>query len=127
MNALFLVALGGALGSSLRYLISKILISFSYGKIFPLATFIINFSGSFLAGILYFFLVNSSNSAISENLRLFLMVGFFGGFTTFSTFSLDVFRLINAGQHLIALQYILFSLFAAIAGVFLGFYLARYF
>ena len=128
MNIL-LIAIGGALGSALRYLFGEFIIKFI--KInnlvlskFPWSTISVNVLGSILAGILYYFIIKNTFH-INNELKNFLLIGALGGFTTFSTFSLDFFRLVNAGQNLMAVIYVLTSVILAISGLFLGFYLSK--
>jgi CrcB protein len=119
---LLLIAIGGASGSVLRYLFSLFL---EAGK-FPLATFTVNVVGSLFAGIAYFFVIKHFD-AIDPRFKNFLFVGFFGGFTTFSAFSLDFFRLFIAGNYLQAFVYALSTLIISLLAVFLGFYFCRVF
>ena len=126
-NLLF-VALGGAIGASFRFLFVEMVLTFqrSHNLVlsFPLAITLTNIIGSFLMGILHFYFVNHMES-LSSNVRLFLSVGLLGGFTTFSAFSLDVLRLINAGHLTSALICVFSSVVFSILAIFAGFYLAR--
>lgn len=124
MYNIFLVALGGACGSCFRYIMSEIITLSLKGQIFPVAIISVNIIGSFLAGILHFLAVNHMD-IISPQSRLILMTGFLGGFTTLSAFSVDVFRLIHAGQLNTAASYIILSVALSIAAIFFGFYLAK--
>lgn len=123
INNIILVAFGGALGSVLRFLISELLTNFSKGLIFPLSTFVINVFGSFLLGIFHFIFINYLIN-FSLELRLFIAVGVLGGFTTFSTLSLDILRLIHSGHYILGLSYALLSLILSIAAIFLGYYIS---
>ncbi|MBL6664759.1 MAG: CrcB family protein [Rickettsiales bacterium] len=138
MLHVILVALGGAFGSVCRYL------SYSYVNLltkdsgnaslarvvnlfpgaFPFATFFVNVFGSIVAGFIYYFVIRNFEN-FDASVKHFLFFGFLGGFTTFSTFSLDFFRIINAGQWSLAIAYVLLTVVLAILGVFLGFYLAK--
>ena len=104
---LFQVALGGAIGSVLRYLMVSAVAA-------PLGTAIVNIIGSFIMGVLFILL--SGRAPLS----LLLMTGVLGGFTTFSAFSLDAFRLWQTGQTIQACLYgaasVLFSLIAVALG-----------
>jgi CrcB protein len=128
MNTL-LIAIGGALGAVARHFsfeaISQIS-KFNNSALakFPWATFCVNAFGSMLAGILYFFLIKNFNS-FDPRLKNFLLIGFLGGFTTFSTFSLDFFRLATAGQYSQALLYALASVTISILALFFGFYSSK--
>ncbi len=92
------------------------------GANFPVATMAINIVGSFLMGIIY--TVDLSQYVMSEDLKLSLMVGFLGGFTTFSTFSLDTVTLFSDEKHWDAFIYIAGnvggSLIATAIGIYLG-------
>lgn len=117
MNYLF-VLIGGGIGSVVRYWLS-INISTSITS-----TFISNFASSFILGCLAAYLQQKSNA--NENLRLLLAVGFCGGFSTFSTFSLDVFKLLQTGDVKLAVINVLGSVFSCVLAVVIGFYLVRY-
>lgn len=120
---ILLVAFGGAFGASSRYLALEFVVSFSRAISFPLATFLVNVVGCFAAGILNFILIEQMGN-LSPNVRLILMTGFLGGFTTFSAFSLDVMRLITAGHFASAASYIILSVIFSILAVFFGFYIS---
>lgn len=108
------VGIGGAGGSILRFLVSE-LFSKNYTSTFPLATFSINLIGCFLIGIFAGFLPIENT-----NLKLLLITGFCGGFTTFSTFSKETLQLITNGQMSIAILYILLSCILGILAVWAG-------
>ncbi len=124
---LFLIAVGGALGSLLRYLSFEALLPLIRGSNyaqFPFHSLMVNIIGSLLAGVLYYFMI-SDIVAIDMRIRNFLLVGFLGGFTTFSAFSLDFFRLFSASQYSLAFIYVFMSFFMAILALFFGFYLMK--
>ena len=81
MSQILAVATGGAVGSVLRYLISRI----SFLSAFPWSTLLVNLAGSFILGL--FLAVTGTRVAISQESRAFVSIGLLGGFTTFSTFS----------------------------------------
>ena len=118
------VAVGGACGAAARYLINASPLQ-NYLKPFPLPTFFINITGSFLIGFLLILLTDKFE--INENLRFAIMVGFLGAFTTFSTFELEIFVLIKENQFALALGYLSLSVFAGFIGVALGISLAKQF
>lgn len=118
MKSILLVALGGAIGSAIRYSLNKLMLWNS----FPLATWIINISGSFLIGILFAYTLKNPES---KWINLFLMTGLCGGFTTFSTFSLESLRLLQNHQYQLAIFYMLSSVIVALAATFLGFVIAK--
>lgn len=114
---ILIVGLGGMLGSILRYLAYIIFGNHS----FPLVTLFINIAGSFIIGIITGLTLKNVNFG---EWRLFLITGVSGGFTTFSTFSMESFQLLQQNRNIAALVYILSSFFfgisAAIAGYLIG-------
>jgi CrcB protein len=118
------VAAGGALGSALRYALSNF-VSFYFKSAFPFGTVSINIIGSFLIGVCYYFVKN--DDFFNENLKLFLIVGLFGGFTTFSTFSLDILKLLEQNQLLVATVYVFFSILLSLVAVFGGYFVGGFF
>lgn len=109
------VGLGGFIGAVLRYLIS--LIPIKNPESFPINTFIINIIGAFAIGCLAF--ATSKNENIDPKLLLFLKVGICGGFTTFSTFSLETAELIKSGSVVIAIIYVIASIVIGVLAVML--------
>lgn len=122
MLRLFLVAAGGAIGTLFRYLLSGLDYKFSNG-VFPFSTFLINLTGSFVIGFLWGLF---EGLTVSPNVRMFIFIGVLGGFTTFSTFSLENFNLLRDGEIKIALWNIFITNIAGIVLVFIGFILSRY-
>ena len=114
------VALGGAIGSALRYLAGLGILRFHAGG-FPINTLCVNVVGSFLIGII-FVLVTHKNLPIGQ---LFFVTGILGGFTTFSAFSLETLTLIERGEMMHAAVYVLLSVFLSLLAVALGLFIAR--
>jgi CrcB protein len=116
MIKVLFVGLGGFVGSVLRYLCGLLL--FKYSTNFPLHTLIINFVGSFAIGFIMDF--STKISPINANILLLLTVGVCGGFTTFSTFSLETIHLFEKGKIVLGIGYIFASLILCLFGVLLG-------
>ena len=121
MTAALFVAVGGALGSVVRYLLS-IAIQSRAGS-FPTATLVINITGSLLLGLLIRYTMETPS--VGPDMRLLLTTGFCGGYTTFSTFSYETARLIEDGELDRAALYVALSLIVSLAATFAGFTLAR--
>ena len=118
---ILLVAIGSGLGGVLRYLVPCWM---GAAKGFPWATLTVNVVGSRLIGILSGLLARHGGSS-AESIRCFAVVGFCGGFTTFSTFSNETFRLLENSQWLSAAGYAGLSVAAGVAAVFLGYAISR--
>jgi fluoride exporter len=120
LKSLFIVFLGGGLGSIVRYFISTLFNS-SDKTIFPLGTFITNILSCVLVGLLAGLV---SKNIIDERLRLLLMTGFCGGFSTFSTYILESNTLILQQNHTTFLAYvfgsIILGLFSCILGIWIS-------
>lgn len=115
------VGMGGFLGSIARYLLSKYIFS-QAGNAFPWATLAVNLSGCFIIGLLIGWF--SRSETLSAEYRMFLMVGFCGGFTTFSTFASESLQLLRGGEWLEFSLYTVVSVVCGIALTALGSYLA---
>ncbi|WP_316861747.1 fluoride efflux transporter CrcB [uncultured Cohaesibacter sp.] len=122
MNHFIFVAIGGAAGASLRHLVGLMALR-SFGGGFPYGTMICNIVGSFFMGLLIHILAVRFNA--STEIRLLLTTGLLGGFTTFSTFSLDIVTMTERGQTTVALFYIAISLAGGIVALFAGLSAAR--
>ena len=114
---IILVAFGGAVGSVLRFLTSMLTAKYFSGS-FPLATFIANIAGCFLIGIFSGLFMKTDPTNIQ--MRLLLITGFCGGYTTFSTFSAENLALINNNNAGLALINIFASVIAGLTAVWLG-------
>ncbi|SKB66026.1 CrcB protein [Salegentibacter holothuriorum] len=121
LKQLLLIFLGGGLGSALRYLISKSLNSESF--FIPYGTFTVNIIGSLLLGLFIGFAARYE--FFNSNIVLFLAVGFCGGFTTFSTFTLENQALLRSGDYLNFFFYAFGSIIIGILAVFLGLFLSK--
>ena len=118
---ILLVAIGSGLGGVLRYLVPCWI---GAAKGFPWATLTVNVVGSLLIGLLSGLLARHGGSS-AESIRAFAVVGFCGGFTTFSTFSNETFGLIESSQWLSAVAYVSLSILAGLTAVFLGYWISK--
>ena len=123
MQAYLWVGLGGAVGAMGRFGLGSA-ISRVWTNSFPLGTLLVNVLGAVLMGLLMGALGRVS-PAWSEPARLFVAVGVLGGFTTFSSFSLETVTLIERGQVLSAAAYVLLSVVVCLAGLYLGLLVTR--
>tara|TARA_B100000965_G_scaffold111595_1_gene92132 strand:- start:122 stop:493 length:372 start_codon:yes stop_codon:yes gene_type:complete len=115
---LLLVAVGGSIGASTRYIFFLISKNFFYPNYLFINTFLINVIGSFLIGYL---IVLFENKSFSEDfLKYFFIIGILGSFTTFSAFSLETIELLVNKKYLIAFFYIFLSIFLCLLFTFLG-------
>ena len=109
----FMIGIGGGIGAIFRYLISIVPLKVS----FPVQTFVTNVLGAILIGVVVEVVAGKQ---VSQNWSLFWRVGICGGFTTFSTFSLETYNLIEKGNTGIALGYAILSVVLSVIGVFAG-------
>lgn len=114
------VALGGALGSTCRYAVGRAVARFADGT-FPWSTLIVNVSGSLLIGLLAGLATADGRPAVSADARAFLLIGVLGGFTTFSSFSLETLELVRQGEWAGAMLNVLVSVALCLAAVSIGF------
>lgn len=121
--ALILVAIGGAFGSVLRYAMSTGIYSL-VGREFPYGTLVVNVTGSFIMGLLYILLIERFNNH-ADQLRSLLLIGLLGGYTTFSSFSIETLNLFEMGDYFYALANVLLSVCLCLGAVWLGAMLGR--
>lgn len=122
MIKLIYIAFGGAIGAVGRYLIASF---FNHSKTgFPTGTFLVNLLGSLFIGFLMGFFAKAN---ISDNIKLFLIIGILGGFTTFSSFAYESIDLLRNGEMKIALLYILGTNIIGISLAFGGYFIATKF
>ena len=122
MKVLLAVAIGGAIGAIARFQLSQSFIK-SFSGDFIYNILVANIIGCFLMGVCYEFMNLKMNVGVEW--RAFFMVGVLGAFTTFSSFALDVFILLERGSYLNASMYILSSVVFSIVGLFVGIYIMR--
>lgn len=111
-----LIAVGGAAGSVLRYVVGRVAQG-SSATGFPIGTMVVNVTGCFLIGVLVRQLMNVQTS---PEIRALLVVGFCGGFTTFSTFSAETIGLIEGGEYGRAATYVILSVALCLGATFAG-------
>lgn len=112
-----MIALGGAVGSVSRYLLGGV-VQRAAGMAFPVGTLAVNVTGSFIAGFLLRYFMNVQTHSI---LRAALVVGFCGGFTTFSAFTTETLGLFEGGEYGRAALYVAASVALSLMAVFAGF------
>ncbi len=117
-----IVAVGAGFGGGLRYWISEY-ISKVYPVLFPYGTLAVNLIGSIILGLLIFGFHEKGN--LHPSLKLFIGVGFCGGLTTFSTFSLETFHLLKNTEFLFASLNILLNTSLTLAGIYIGYIVTR--
>ena len=121
MLRFFVIAMGGAIGTLLRYIAGGFDYRFS-GGVFPISTLVVNITGSLVIGFLWGIV---DRFTVSPNVRLFVFIGVLGGYTTFSTFSLETFNLMRDGEYRIALMNVILSVILSIGAVFLGYFVSK--
>ncbi|MGO9451665.1 MAG: fluoride efflux transporter CrcB [Candidatus Binataceae bacterium] len=119
MQGFVLIAIGGALGSVGRYYASRLVMELSGGT-FPMGTMFVNVTGAIVIGFIAELASPDSRFLVSPQARLFLMTGICGGYTTFSTFSLETVALLGDGQWLSASLNAVGSVLLCIGAVWVG-------
>ncbi len=114
IRLLLLIAAGGAAGSVMRYAVSGAVTNSD----FPWGTFVVNFTGSLFLALLFF--LSAGKGFMSQEMRLFLFVGLFGGFTTLSTFSLETVMLMAESRLVAAAINIFLNAILCVGGAFVG-------
>ena len=114
------IAIGGALGSIARYGCSGVVARLT-GGVFPYGTLVVNVSGAALIGFLAAMSLPEGRVLLPPSARLFTMTGICGGYTTFSTFSLETLNLLRDGEWVSAIANILFSVLLSLLAVWIGY------
>jgi fluoride exporter len=122
MSRLFLIGLAGFIGTIGRYWLSGV-IARRYGETFPVGTLVVNLTGCFLVGLLFYVL--QERFTVSPTARTVVLIGLLGGFTTFSSFGLQTFALLQTGEFGLATLYLTASNLVGLVLVWAGYTLAR--
>lgn len=122
MGKLILIGLAGFIGTLTRYWMSGV-VARRYGETFPLGTLVVNLAGCFLVGLLFYLL--QERFLVNQTVRTVVLIGFLGGFTTFSSFGLQTFTLLQDGEFGLALLNLAVANIVGLALVWAGYTLAR--
>jgi CrcB protein len=122
MGKLLLIGLAGLIGTLSRYWLSGV-VARRYGETFPLGTLVVNLIGCFLVGLLFYLL--QERFLVNQTLRTVILIGFLGGFTTFSSFGLQTFTLLQDGEFGLAALNLIASNVVGLFLVWAGYNLAK--
>ncbi len=122
MQTYFTIAVGGTIGCWARYAMTNV-VQAIFGRDFPYATLSINVLGSFLMGFL--FVASLDRLSMSPSIRAGILTGVLGGYTTFSTFEMETLLLVEQGEAVRAIIYVVLSVVLGFACAFAGAYIAR--
>lgn len=124
VKTLLIIGLGGFLGSISRYL-TQLFILRIFNSTPPIGTIVVNILGSFIIGVVFAY--SSKTNFISNELKIFLTIGFCGGFTTFSSFTLDQFILLDSNQIIPMFIYTASSIFLGFISLYSAIYITSFF
>lgn len=122
MQQLIYIAAGGALGAVMRYGVSNG-VHFMFGRDFPYGTLTVNVLGSLLIGLFYILLIE--RYSLGPEVRAILIIGVLGAFTTFSTFSMETYNLLENGELMKALMNVLLSVALCLVATWVGVVIGR--
>jgi len=122
MSKIILIGLAGFIATLSRYCISDV-VAKRYGETFPMGTLVVNLIGCFLVGLLFYLL--QERYLVNQTVRTVVLIGFVGGFTTFSSFGLQTFTLLQDGEFGLAVLNLMVSNFVGLFLIWAGYSLAR--
>jgi len=124
MSKIILIGLAGFIATLSRYWMSDV-VAKRYGETFPMGTLVVNLIGCFLVGLLFYLL--QERYLVNQTVRTVVLIGFIGGFTTFSSFGLQTFTLLQDGEFGLAVLNLIASNFVGLFLIWAGYSLARIF